>query len=124
MLTKIVLSAAFVLGAVSVASAYEEPENRIADRYPFLEQFVKPIRTAEVGNNRLMARPVVNPGQVSYEEPENRIADRYPLLEPFIKAQVRAGAKTRSSAATIPHLKPFTVAEKMWFDRQTERFVF
>ena len=45
--TMIVLSAAVVLGSASAAFAYEAPENKIGDRYPFLEQVYQPISASK-----------------------------------------------------------------------------
>ena len=79
--TKIGIAAAVILSSASAAFAYEDPENKIGDRYPRLEQKYQPI-----SGNRSAARqvaPKLSPASVQYtfQAPENKIGDRYPLLE-------------------------------------------
>ena len=83
--TLIALTATVVLGSASAAFAYEEPENRIGDRYPFLEQMISPVQGNHIGNSNLISRQFARADQFSNEEPENRIGDRYPLLEPMVR---------------------------------------
>jgi hypothetical protein len=85
----IALTAAAVLGSASAAFAYEDPENRIGDRYPFLEQIANPAATAKFGDRYLMRRQVANLNRFANEEPESKIADRYPFLEPRVAPQRR-----------------------------------
>ena len=84
--TTIALTAAVALGFAAAAFAYEEPENRIGDRYPFLELAVGPVQANSIGNTNLMVRQFAGVDQFAYEEPENRIGDRYPRLEPMARS--------------------------------------
>ena len=80
------LNKTMIAVAAGAAFAYEDPENKIGDRYPRLEQKYEPI-----SGNRSAARQVTprqaTPIQVTafnrpvYDAPENKISDRYPLLE-------------------------------------------
>ena len=77
----ICLAAAAVFASATATFAYEEPENKLGDRYPFLEQ-----RYQVAGGNKLVSRsPMVRQAaileQYANEVPENRIGDRYPSLE-------------------------------------------
>ena len=74
--TLIALSAAALFGSLSAAQAYEAPENKIGDRYPFLEQTYAPIKSTWVGGT-VMPRQLVQYGN---EAPENMTGDRYPAL--------------------------------------------
>ena len=74
--TKFAFAAAFVIASASAALSYEEPDNKIGDRYPFLEQSA-PMHAGRM----IAARQVASVRPVSYEDPENRVADRYPMLE-------------------------------------------
>jgi hypothetical protein len=87
MLTKatIALSALLVASATAAAFAYEDPENRIGDRYPLLEQGARPVQANNIGNRNLIARQFASVDQFSSEDPENRIGDRYPSLEPMAR---------------------------------------
>ena len=76
----IVLTAAVILGSASAAFAYEDPENRIGDRYPFLEPTVA-VNVLKVAQNRMMVRQTTSGIQIAYDDPENRIGDRYPSLD-------------------------------------------
>lgn len=71
--TLIALSAAAIIGSFSAAFAYEDPENKIGDRYPLLEQTYAPTKSAWVGGTT-MPRQVVQYGN---QAPENMIGDRY-----------------------------------------------
>jgi hypothetical protein len=72
--TLIALSAAAVIGSVSAAFAYEAPEHKIGDRYPFLEQTYKPTTATRFVGGTVMPRPVV---QYGYQAPEHMLGDRY-----------------------------------------------
>ena len=74
--TLIALSAVAVLGAVSGAFAYEAPENKIGDRYPFLEQTYKPTTATRIAGGIALPQQA----QYGYQAPENMIGDRYPSL--------------------------------------------
>jgi hypothetical protein len=75
--TMIALTAAVAFGSSAVA--YEDPENRLGDRYPFLEQKYSAERSAPA--MRYAQPRYVGLNQYSSEAPENKISDRYPLLE-------------------------------------------
>jgi hypothetical protein len=76
----VTLAALLVFGGTSVAVAIEDPENRIGDRYPFLE---KVDRTAArpIGILPVMGRQSTKLDLYRNEVVENKIADRYPHLE-------------------------------------------
>ena len=78
--TMISLTAAIVLGSASAAFSYEDPENKIGDRYPFLEQAYQPSSSSRTARN-VMPRQAARFAQYSNEDPENKIGDRYPALE-------------------------------------------
>jgi hypothetical protein len=75
------ITAAVVLSSASVAFSYEDPENKIGDRYPFLEQRYTPVAAAALRGINLRVSPASNLAQYANEAPENKIGDRYPLLE-------------------------------------------
>jgi hypothetical protein len=75
------ITAAVVLSSASAAVAYEDPENKIGDRYPFLEQRYTPVAATTLRGTNLRVSRASNLGQYAYEAPENKISDRYPLLE-------------------------------------------
>ena len=77
--TIIALSAIALLGSVSAASAYEDPSNRIGDRYAHLEMTYAPVATKATGN-RMLIRPAATRTQTVAEVPENRLGDRYAFL--------------------------------------------
>ena len=54
----ITLTTALVLGCTSVAFAYEDPENRLGDRYPFLEQVYQPISASRYTGRYVTPRQV------------------------------------------------------------------
>jgi hypothetical protein len=79
--TMIGMTAAVILSSASAAFAYEDPENKIGDRYPFLEQRYTPVASATLRSSNLRGSRASNFAQYVYEAPENKISDRYPLLE-------------------------------------------
>jgi hypothetical protein len=79
--TMIMLTAAVVLSSASAAFAYEDPENRLGDRYPFLEQAYQPSQANKYAGRYVTPRQVVTLNQYSNEAVENKIGDRYPSLE-------------------------------------------
>jgi hypothetical protein len=83
MFSKILISltSAVVLGSASAAFAVEDPESRLADRYPFLE---KVATTRGAAHKMVIARQSAG-ALANVEVPENRIGDRYPWLEPGAK---------------------------------------
>ena len=80
----IAFTAAVVLGSVSAAFAYEDPENRIGDRYPVREPMVA-ASVFKIAQNRMVFRQTSSGIQAAYEDPENRIGDRYPSLDQTTK---------------------------------------
>ena len=103
--TKIALSAIAILGSASAVFATEVPENRIGDRYPFLEgkqvaaksasmivayeipesladRYPAPLHIAAPVRSKNAGRKMTNVRQATtaIEVPENRIGDRYPFL--------------------------------------------
>ncbi len=79
--TMIGITAAVILSSASAAFAYEDPENKIGDRYPFLEQRYTPVAATALRSTNLRVSRASNLGQYAYEAPEDKISDRYPLLE-------------------------------------------
>ena len=77
----ITLTTAIVLGCTSAAFAYEDPENRLGDRYPFLEQVYQPSSASRMARSYVTPRQTASLAQYANEAPENRIGDRYPTLE-------------------------------------------
>jgi hypothetical protein len=74
----ITLAALLIAGATTAAVAYEDPENKIGDRYPFLEQRYTPVATSNVAMKRMTVSQF---DRHASEDPENKIGDRYPHLE-------------------------------------------
>jgi len=58
---------------------HEDAENKIADRYPSLEQSY-PVTNTVTGRQAMALRHDTLP-QFTHEDAENKIADRYPSLE-------------------------------------------
>ena len=79
--TMIAITAGVILSSASAAFAYEDPENKIGDRYPFLEQRYTPVAATALRSTNLRVNQISNLAQYAYEAPENRIGDRYPFLE-------------------------------------------
>lgn len=75
----IALSALLIVGATATAFGYEDPENQIADRYPFLEQSYNPAAARSVSPRHMTNSQAARLNQ-DVEDPENQIADRYPFL--------------------------------------------
>jgi hypothetical protein len=101
--TLIALTAAIAFGSVSSAFAYEDPENKIGDRYPFLEQKYS-YEGSRAVNARAVRPQYVGYQQYSNEAPENKISDRYPLLElaaaPTASSRVAGRYLTQRAAQT------------------------
>ena len=89
--TMIALTAATVLASASAAFAYEAPENKIGDRYPFLEQAYTSASTPKFVRANVMYRQASSFSQYSNEAPENKIGDRYPFLEASYQPSKSAG---------------------------------
>ncbi len=106
--TMITLTAAVVLGSVSAAFAYEDIENRLSDRYPFLDQVYQPISGSRLAVRSVMPRQVATLNQYSNEAPENKIGDRYPLLE----LAYQPSATSRSAGR---YVTPTQVASSMQY---------
>jgi hypothetical protein len=79
--TMIGITAGVILSSASVAFAYEDPENKIGDRYPFLEQRYTPAAATTLRGTNLMVSRASSLNQYVSEAPENKISDRYPFLE-------------------------------------------
>ena len=77
----IAITAIVVLGSVSAAIAYEDPENRIGDRYSWLDQSSRTYSARNFGGPYVPARQVYSLDQPMIEDVEARIGDRYPALE-------------------------------------------
>ena len=104
--TIIALTAATVLASASAALASEEPENKIGDRYPFLEQVYRANSPSRATSERMSAPRSLKPvwafrlnqfssaNQYINDAPENKIGDRYPLLEPKVQSQRTRGHVT------------------------------
>ena len=95
--TMIALTATVVLSFASSAFAYEDPENRIGDRYPLLEPTAASA-VVRVAQSRLAIRQTTSINQVAYTDPENQIGDRYPFLAP-ISTEPRSASAGRYLAA-------------------------
>lgn len=93
--TLIALSAAAIIGSVSTAFAYEAPEHKIGDRYPFLEQTYKPTTQSRFVGGTVMPRSVA---QYGYEAPENMLGDRYPAFATVYQPIASAKVSTRKVA--------------------------
>ena len=121
MFTKSVLTlAALLLAGVSTAAvAYEDPENKIGDRYPFLEQQYQPVASKAV---RVMSAPKAPKlDQYINEDVENKIGDRYPLLEQ--PTQVTT-VGTKSLGRTSRLGRHITIAVRPEMALQSARAVF
>ncbi len=94
--TLIALTGAAVLVSASAALAVEDPENRIADRYPLLEK----VAVTKAGAHKMViARRAAAGTLANVEVPENRIGDRYPWLEPGAKPVIFALTAGRFAAS-------------------------
>lgn len=95
--TMIALAATAALSSISATFAYEDPENKIGDRYPFLEQRYSLDQRQSAASARMIAAGSGNSamwqsayvGQYASEVPENKIGDRYPLLEQAVAPTAR-----------------------------------
>jgi hypothetical protein len=90
---RIILSfaAVVVIGTTSAAFSYEDPDNKIGDRYPLLEETYQanaPSRPAAKlhASRSLLSIQLTDLRLTPYEDPENKIGDRYPLLEQAYQA--------------------------------------
>jgi hypothetical protein len=77
----VTLAVLLVFGGASVAMAIEDPEGRVADRYPFLEKIDRSSAKPTAGIQRGVVRKNAKLDLYRNEEVENKIADRYPHLE-------------------------------------------
>ena len=103
----ITLSAVTVLACTSAAFAYEDPENRLGDRYPFLEQVYQPSSASRMDRSYVTQRQTAGFAQYANEAPENRIGDRYPTLElayqPTASKSVGRYVAARQVAASVQY---------------------
>ena len=122
MFTKSVLTlAALLLAGVSTAAvAYEDPENKIGDRYPFLEQQYQPVASKAVRVMSAPKAPKLN--QYINEDVEEKIGDRYPFLEQPIQVTT-VGTKSlgRTSSRSVRNI---TIAVRPEMALQSARAVF
>jgi hypothetical protein len=127
--SKIVFTALLIIGASSAAFAYEDPENRIGDRYPFLEKVDRTATMPTPGTARAIVRRNVWAIQYGSEDPENKIGDRYPSLEPITASVASANAMaSRTPVRQNPKLEQFSheepenkIADRYPFLEQLER---
>jgi hypothetical protein len=77
---KIALAALMLIGGSTIALAYDDPESKIGDRYPFLEK-VDRSPAASVGAQIGRTQRHMKLAGFVNEDPEYKIADRYPALE-------------------------------------------
>jgi hypothetical protein len=112
----IALSALALLGSVSAASAVEDPENRLADRYPFLERTAGSVATKMTAHRAAMIRTASGQIQVAAEEPEHKLGDRYPFLEPGV-AKFAASRAILARRISAPVQIAYEVPEHKLADR-------
>lgn len=86
----IALTALLLVGGTSIVSAYEDPESKIGDRYPTLEQ-VDRTPARNIGSQMGRTQKHMKIASFTNEDPESKIADRYPALE-----QIDAPTQTAS----------------------------
>ena len=101
--TMIALAAAAIVGSVSAALSYEDPEYRLADRYPFLDQSQSAVRN--IGGPYVVGRSMVSLNKSTTEDAEWHIGDRYPTLDTSAPSSTAASVLTtrlaiRQAAAT------------------------
>ncbi len=103
--TTLTLAVAAVIGAATAAIAYEDPEARMGDRYPWLEpgyqSMASRIAVVTAGSGQAAAVD-----RLAYQEPENKIGDRYPWLEPVtpVAARIAAGRYLVARYAATPQV--------------------
>jgi hypothetical protein len=103
--TKLTLAAAAAISAATAAIAFDDPESRIGDRYPWLEpgyrSMASPAAVGVAGSRQAMAID-----QLAYQDPESKIGDRYPWLEPVspVTARIAAGRYLVARYAASPQV--------------------
>ena len=75
------LAAITIVGTASGAFAYDDPDNRIGDRYPWLDASSRSVAARNIGAPYVPARGLARLDQPMPEDVEARIGDRYPGLE-------------------------------------------
>ena len=115
----ITLAALLIAGATSAAFAYEDPENKIGDRYPSLEQQYQPVASKAVRAMPAPKAPKLD--QYINEDVENKIADRYPLLEQPVQVTT-VGTPTLGRVSRLN--RNITVAVRPEMALQSARAVF
>jgi len=90
----IALTALLLIGGSTIALAYDDPESKISDRYPFLEKVDRSPATS-VGSQFGRTQPRMKLAGFVNEDVESKIADRYPALEQIT-------APTQSAVVTGP----------------------
>jgi hypothetical protein len=117
--TMIGITAAVILSSASAAFSYEDPENKIGDRYPFLEQRYTPVAATTLRGTILRVSPASNLAQYAYEAPENKISDRYPLLE---MGYAPVAARTVAVRYQVPRAASSSVAYEAPENRISDRY--
>jgi hypothetical protein len=107
----ITLAALFLVGGTAVAAAYEEPENKIGDRYPVLEKIDRTVTAPAVSAWRMKVQRNAKLNQFTDEDPENKIADRYPFLEQSSPSVATASATVRAPVQRNAKLEQFVHEE-------------
>jgi hypothetical protein len=119
----IALAALLLVGGSSLAGAYEDPENKIGDRYPMLEQGHRPVMS-----NVTAYRSGAQTNQ-GVEDPEYKIGDRYPFLDAstqsatanrIVLQRTVAQSAIRNQDIEDPEAK---IADRYPFLEQTPSFV-
>jgi hypothetical protein len=111
--TLIALSAMALLGTVSAASAYEAPENKLGDRFPFLERTYAPVAVKSTGIKMTTARRIASRSQD--EVPEHKAGDRFAFLDAGY-APIASGASNRA-VRVIPIQTTYEAPEHKIGDR-------
>ena len=89
--TIIVFAAVSIVSCATAAFAYEDPSNKIGDRYPFLEQRNEAVSTVRLASTTPMLRQVSNSYSYASEDADQKIGDRYPFLEPITRPVAAVG---------------------------------
>ena len=79
--TMLALTAAALIGSASAAFSYEDPESRIGDKYPWLDQTSRTFTARNIGGPYVPVRQVARLDQPYPEDVEARTGDKYPSLE-------------------------------------------
>jgi len=110
--TLLALAAVSVVGCASTAFA-EDPDNKIGDKYPLLEQRYAPVPTTRAVRTTQKLRQVPNSYTPANDVADDKIGDRYPFLEtraatqktPARTARVRASSTSADDALTTGSIR-------------------